>query len=124
MMKKLLLVFTLITFACSGGGDDSSEDFNSGSDLVGDWVAVYEGDDYGTAEMTVSSSGIITGYADGFSPISGTVSNNGNLTATSGSVDTGYNTTYSGNLQTNGTGSGTWSSSISGYSGTWIATKQ
>ena len=123
-MKKLLLVFTLITFACSGGGDDSSEDFNSGSDLVGDWVAVYEGDDYGTAEMTVSSSGIITGYADGFSPISGTVSNNGNLSATVGTVDTGYATTYSGNLQTNGTGSGTWSSSISGYSGTWIATKQ
>ena len=119
-----MLMSVLLIFACSSGGDQSSEDFNSDSDLVGDWVAVYEGDDYGTAEMTVSSSGIITGYADGFSPISGTVSNNGNLTATSGSVDTGYNTTYSGNLQTNETGSGTWSSSISGYSGTWTATKQ
>mgnify|MGYP006080007369 FL=1 len=123
-MKNLMLMSVLLIFACSSGGDESPEDFNSDSDLVGDWVAVYEGDDYGTAEMTVSSSGIITGYADGFSPISGTVSNNGNLTATSGSVDTGYNTTYSGNLQTNGTGSGTWSSSISGYSGTWTATKQ
>ena len=123
-MKNLMLMSVLLIFACSSGGDESPEDFNSDSDLVGDWVAVYEGDDYGTAEMTVSSSGIITGYADGFSPISGTVSNNGNLTATSGSVDTGYNTTYSGNLQTNGTGSGTWSSSISGYSGTLIATKQ
>jgi|TARA_B110000902_G_scaffold43242_1_gene47510 hypothetical protein len=123
-MKNLMLMSVLLIFACSSGGDESPEDFNSDSDLVGDWVAVYEGDDYGTAEMTVSSSGIITGYADGFSPISGTVSNNGNLTATSGSVDTGYNTTYSGNLQANGTGSGTWSSSISGYSGTWTATKQ
>ena len=119
-----MLMSVLLIFACSSGGGESPEDFNSDSDLVGDWVAVYEGDDYGTAEMTVSSSGIITGYADGFSPISGTVSNNGNLTATSGSVDTGYNTTYSGNLQANGTGSGTWSSSISGYSGTWTATKQ
>jgi hypothetical protein len=123
-MKNLMLMSVLLIFACSSGGDDSLEDFNSDSDLVGDWVATYQGDDYGTAEMTVSSSGIVTGYADGFSPISGTVSNNGNLTATSGSVDIGYNTTYSGNLQTNGTGSGTWSSSVSGYSGTWIATKQ
>ena len=123
-MKNLILMSVLLIFACSSGGDDSSEDFNSDSDLVGDWVATYQGDDFGTAEMTVSLSGTVTGYADGFSPISGTVSNNGNLTATSGSVDTGYNTTFSGTLQTDGTGSGTWASSISGYSGTWTAIKQ
>ena len=122
-MKYLLYLFLAVTlFSCSS--DDNSEAFNSDSELVGDWVATYQGDDFGTAEMTVSSSGTVTGYVDSFSPISGTVSNNGNLTATFGSVDTGYETTYSGNLQTNGTGSGTWSSRISGYSGTWTAIKQ
>jgi len=71
----------------------------------------------------VSSSGVISGSTD-LGSISGTVSNNGNLNVTSGTVDTGYDTTFTGTLQTNGSGFGSWSSSITGYTGSWTASKQ
>lgn len=124
-MKNILyLSFALLIFACSSGGDDDNpENFNPNSELIGEWNVVYNGDDYGTAEIVVSSSGVISGFTDQGS-VSGTVSNNGNLSATSGNVDTGYDTTFTGTLQTNGTGSGSWSSSLSGYTGSWTATKQ
>tara|TARA_Y100000385_G_scaffold87759_1_gene90357 strand:- start:200 stop:571 length:372 start_codon:yes stop_codon:yes gene_type:complete len=123
-MKNILYLFLAVTIiACSSGGDNNPEDFNPNSELIGEWNAVYNGDENGTAELVVSSSGVISGFTDEGS-VSGTVSNSGNLSATSGNVDTGYDTTFTGTLQTNGTGSGSWSSSLSGYTGSWTATKQ
>jgi hypothetical protein len=127
-MKNLLYLFFAVTiFSCSSDSDESSEDFNSNSALIGDWVTIYEGDDYGYAEVTVSSSGVISGTLEnieGTFPVTGNVSNNGNLNATSGNVGNGYVTTFSGNLQTNGTGSGTWSSTYLNFTGSWTATQQ
>lgn len=116
-MKKLLLLSALLIFACSS--DDSNE-FNS--DFVGTWIATYSGDGSGSAEVIVSSSGSVSGYADDTDPISGTMTNEGSINATSGNVSDGYSTEWTGTLQTDGTGSGTWSGS--GFSGTWTAIKQ
>ncbi len=83
MKKKLLLLTALLIFSCSSddSNDNNSNDINS--DFVGTWTAIYSGDGSGSAEVIVSSSGLVSGYADEIDPISGTVTNEGSINATS-----------------------------------------
>ena len=122
MKKTLFLLSALLIFSCSSddSNDNNSNDINS--DFVGTWTAIYSGDGSGSAEVIVSSSGSVSGYADETDPISGTLTNEGSINATSGNVSDGYSTEWTGTLQTDGTGSGTWSGS--GFFGTWTAIKQ
>ena len=119
-MRKIIYLFlSLIIFACS---DDDVDNNNTLSpEYVGTWEALYSGDDFGDALVIISNTGDVTGVVDELYQVTGTLTNNGVLNAASGSVNDGVNTIWSGVLNTDGTGSGTWSNS--GFSGEWVAVK-
>ena len=83
----------------------------------------YFGDDSGAAQIFVVSNGEFTGLIDGLYELRGNVSENGSLSGSYSESD--YSLEWDGILETDGTGSGSWSSNLSGtgYSGDWEAVK-
>ena len=119
-MKKLIYLFlALLIVACSS--DDGDNNNTLSPEYVGTGEALYSGDDFGDALVIISNTGDVTGVVDELYQVTGTLTNNGVLNAASGSINDGVNTIWSGVLNTDGTGSGTWSNS--GFSGEWVAVK-
>jgi len=119
MRKGIYLLLALVIVACSS--DDGDNNNTLSPEYVGTWEALYSGDDFGDALVIISNTGDVTGVVDELYQVTGTLTNNGVLNAASGSVNDGVNTIWSGVLNTDGTGSGTWSNS--GFSGEWVAVK-
>ena len=121
-MKKLLytlLAVSLIFSACKKEEDNASSQFS------GSWTGTYSGDDSGVWAATISSTGNINGSATNSlgdnQTLSGSVTTNGSFSATVGTGTLGSNFVgqFSGN-----SGSGTWSNSSVGFTGTWEGDKQ
>ena len=123
-MKKLILlpilILTILITSCSGDDDNSSS-----SNFEGNWSGQYTGDDdNGNWTGNINSDGIVNGTATStvFNEsydINGTISENGNLTATLGTTSVGGE--FIGN-----SGNGTWTNTSSAldYNGNWTGNKQ
>jgi hypothetical protein len=119
-MKKLLLI--LLCLPLLFNSCKKEEEDNPNSPFIGYWSGTYSGDDAsGFWNGTISSNGEINGEASSVDlpegvDLSGTVTNSGDFTAIIGTGSLGIN--FIGQLSGN-SGSGTWSSSTSGWTGTW-----
>jgi hypothetical protein len=123
-MKKLYYLFAIISITISScGSDDDSMPVDLDPALVGEWSGYYFGDDSGAAQIFVVSDGEFTGLIDGLYELRGNVSENGSLSGSFSESD--YSLEWDGILETDGTGSGSWSSNLSGtgYSGDWEVVK-
>jgi hypothetical protein len=124
-MKKLIYLFLAIGISFASCTKDE-DDENSNCQFTGNWSGTYTGDESGTLYGTISASCVVsgdvipTGSGDSY-PASGSVTNSGNFSATVGSVSTGA--VFEGQLSGN-TGSGTWTNSAEGWTGTWQVSKQ
>lgn len=77
--------------------------------FVGTWSGSYAGDESGTWSCTVDAAGTVSGVThgpEGDYTLSGTVTHQGDMTATAGDVTTGA--TFEGQMKTGGTVHGTW----------------
>ncbi len=110
-MRKLSIIafciFFVIVFGCSKDTNESIKHniFN----FTGDWVGSYTGDESGSWDCKVDSSGIVRGTVIGLygaSQLLGEVTDDGSFIATAGSVEGGA--TFKGNMKINGTVNGTW----------------
>jgi hypothetical protein len=119
-MKKLFLTLivaiSVIASGCSKKDDPVTNDF------IGTWAGIYNGDnDSGDWWAEIDANGDVTGGASSsLSPASfelvGTITPQGEFTATAGSASNG--TLFTGEF-TKTSASGTWSNSSLGFSGTW-----
>ncbi len=119
-MKKLFLtlivVISVIASGCSKKDDPETNDF------IGTWAGTYTGeDDSGSWWAEIDANGDVTGGASSSVVIAsfqllGTISPEGEFTATAGSASNG--TLFTGQF-TDTEASGTWSNSSLGFSGTW-----
>jgi hypothetical protein len=118
-MKKILLIVLLIPLLFTTCKKEEDNTFS------GSWTGTYSGDDYGIWAATISSTGNINGSATNSlgdnQTLSGSVTTNGSFSATVGTGTLGSNFVgqFSGN-----SGSGTWSNSSVGFTGTWEGDKQ
>ena len=119
-MKKLfyiLLAVSLIFSSCKKEEEDNI--------FSGNWTGTYSGNDSGVWAATISSTGDINGSSTNSSGdnqnLSGSVTSNGSFSATAGTGTLGSN--FVGQLSGN-SGSGTWSISSVGFTGTWEGYKQ
>ena len=123
-MKKLLLTL-IVTISVIAGGC-SEKDNPETNDFTGNWVGTYTGDnDSGDWWAVIDANGDVTGGASSsFSPATfeliGTITPQGDFTATAGSASNG--TLFTGEF-TKTSASGTWSNSSLGFSGTWSGTR-
>ena len=98
------------------------------SPFEGTWSGTFSGNDSGTWLVLIDSDGKVSGTAHSNSSndyaVEGIVTSNGELSATLGTTSSGGQ--FSGVLDDNGMGSGTWSTPIwfITYDGTWIGSKQ
>ena len=120
VMKKLLytlLAVSIIFSACKKEEEDNI--------FTGNWTGTYSGDDSGVWAATISSTGDINGSSTNSigdnQNLSGSVTSNGSFSATAGSGTLGSN--FVGQLSGN-SGSGTWTNSSVGFTGTWEGDKQ
>ena len=106
-MKKILILFcfSLLFAACK----KENETPISTSPFAGSWYGTFTGNDSGIWSGNISSSGILSGsiYSNSIGLITGigTVTNNGNFSATFGTTSSGA--TFSGTLIGN-SGLGSW----------------
>ena len=121
IFSYLFIVISIILFSC--GSDDDSLPVELDPTLVGEWSGNYFGDDSGSAQIFVVSDGEFTASIDGLFELRGNISENGSLSGSYSEPD--YSLQWDGILETDGTGSGSWSSNFSGtgYSGGWEAVK-
>ena len=133
-MKKLISILSiLIITACSNSDNDNTTPQSS---FVGNWKGTYIGTggtsnngDVGTWDINVVANGNVTGVAHSNTynenyVVTGSVNTTGQINLTVGTSSAGGN--FIGNMNTNGSASGTWSNNIPTppYSGTWTGTKQ
>jgi len=121
-MKHLVaILFLCVAVITSCKKDDD------GFPYQGNWKGTYTGADNGTWNATVGNDGKFTGTAtSAMAPnfpfaITGTVSNDGKLSATYGYLN--YTATFKGQL-TGESASGTWAVDSAGIAGTWTGTRQ
>ena len=121
-MKKLLLILLCLPLMFSSC---KKEEENLDSPSVGYWSGTYfsTGDVAGLFSVTISTNGDVNGSALNLggmeTNLNGTVTNNGDLTATS--VEIGIN--FIGQLS-NDTGSGIWNMDTNSETGTWELNKE
>ena len=119
-MKKLLLILLCLPILFTTCKKEEKD--NPNSPFIGYWSGTYSGDDVsGFWNGTISSNGEINGEASSVDlpegvDLNGTVTNSGDFTAIIGTGSLGIN--FIGQLSGN-SGSGTWSSSTNGWTGTW-----
>ena len=129
-MKKLLyilLAVSLIFSACKkDNNNNNNTNTSTNSQFSGDWEGTFSGDDYGYWTAIISSTGNINGstvsnQTGDLQTLNGSVTNSGSFSATVGTGTLGSNFVgqFSGN-----SGSGTWSNSSVGFTGTWEGDKQ
>lgn len=130
MKTTITILFSILLFSCSSSDDSSIADFQ------GTWSGQYIGTggtdnngDNGTFSVIIDENGNVTGSATSivFSAtyqLTGTVNSSGTLSVSFGTSSNGG--TFTGNLQRNGTASGTWFNNIPTpqFTGTWNGTKQ
>jgi hypothetical protein len=126
-MKKLLLILLCLPLLFNSCEEEQSvaPPTSPASQFAGNWLGSFEGGDTGVVTVSISISGVVSGTTNTGTPdediISGTVTNNGALSATVGAVSTGAE--FEGQLS--GTsGTGTWSNYGGLFFGTWSITKQ
>lgn len=118
-MEKALLFLLVLAITASACNHDAP--------FEGTWAGTYSGNDTGTWQIVIDADGALNGIAysniiQSNMAITGIVSNNGDLSATS-TTSTGAQ--FVGTL-TDNTGSGTWTNQFGTFtfSGTWVGTKQ
>jgi hypothetical protein len=122
-MKYLaIFLFALsLLVSCSDNGSNPAEN----SKFAGNWVVSVAGDEHGDYSFSIDSNGGInlSDVANQLK-VTGSVNSNGNLNVSIYVAET-LRGTGVGNL-TETSGSGTWQSSVNGYTydGTWTAVKQ
>ena len=122
-MKKLILFFSFLIIACSGGDDDNISKNNS--ELQGTWSGTFSGDDNGTWSASFNANGVIsgTGYSTTFDSnytMTGTITSNGKVTIGWGDVSTGA--VFTGQTNSNSI-AGTWINQGAELDGTWSGNK-
>lgn len=126
-MKYLVVILTAVfMLSCSSDDDNSTNSTAIPTEIVGNWSGTFSGDDNGSWNINVSTTGIVSGsgYSTTFLEsyvFDGTVNSSGSITATVGTADTGA--TFVGVLNTNGTCSGTWDNQDLVMNGTWQGSK-
>jgi hypothetical protein len=120
-MKKLASILgiclVIMTFSCSG--DDDGGNTSGDNEFQGSWSGIYSGDEEGTWALTINSEGVVSGLANNTLTIAGTITNQGDFSATVGTVTGGF--TFIGAFAAT-TASGTWTNSDD-LSGSWSGTK-
>ena len=124
-MKKLVYLPVLIVLSVliSCSGEESGEEIDAS--LVGTWSGTYSGDDRGVWNVTVSSTGRVSGTAvSGFTSdsqeINGRVNSSGSLSATLGNTE---DREFVGQLSGSNEASGTWVDTGRDFSGSWVGQK-
>ena len=124
LMKKILLILLCLPLLFNSCEEEQSV-APSASQFVGNWLGSFDGADTGVVTVSISISGVVSGTTNTGTPdediVSGTVTNNGALSATVGAVSTGAE--FEGQLSGN-SGTGTWSNYGGLLFGTWSITKQ
>ncbi|GLB50519.1 hypothetical protein [Neptunitalea lumnitzerae] len=127
-MKKLLVLFTIVTMLVSCNNDDDNGILNT---AAGTWSGIYTGSgDNGTFTATVNSDGSLNGTAasdnlpDFEMNITGTVDADGNMTADLSALGIQIGNFTGLLLETEA--SGNWNTNYldTSYSGTWTASKE
>jgi hypothetical protein len=93
--------------------------------FAGTWSGSYAGDETGTWNCTITPSGTVSGVThtpEGDYTLSGTVTREGDMTATAGDVTTGA--TFEGQMKTGGTVHGTWVNPWYRMDGTFTGNRQ
>ena len=124
-MKKLLYTFLAVSIIFSACEEEEQSVAPPASQFAGNWLGSFDGADTGVITVSISIGGGVSGTTNTGTPdediVSGTVTNNGALSATVGAVSTGAE--FEGQLS--GTsGTGTWSNYGGFLFGTWSITKQ
>ena len=123
-MKKLLLILLCLPLLFNSCEEEQSV-APPASQFAGNWLGSFDGADTGVITVSISISGGVSGTTNTGTPdediVSGTVTNNGALSATVGAVSTGAE--FEGQLSST-SGTGTWSNYGGLFFGTWSITKQ
>jgi len=125
IMKKILLIVLLIPLLFTTCKKEEDNTSSTSSQFSGSWTGTYSGDDSGVWAATISSTGDVNGNSTNANgdnqTLSGSVTNSGSFSATVGTGTLGSNFVgqFSGN-----SGSGTWSNSSVGFTGTWEGDKK
>ena len=123
VLRITLLFLTTLLVSCSS---DNSDD-NNPQELVfaGEWSGTFSGDDSGTWNATIGTSGTVNGEAFSSAaqqifPLTGTITNEGEFRATAGTAENGA--TFSGTFTVDSS-SGTWENAANQISGTWTGSR-
>ena len=110
-MKKLILFFSFLIIACSGGDDDNISKNNS--EWQGTWSASFN------ANGVISGTGYSTTFDSNYT-MTGTITSSGKVTIGWGDVSTGA--VFTGQTNSNSI-AGTWINQGAELDGTWSGNK-